>query len=278
MKGVLYIDGNDVYTSYGVSVSDVAYDDLVCLPELKPIAYNDWHEKNGIDPDLSAPVIAAKSVTIPFHVCGESADYNAFISALGDGAYHSFNFASIGLTKELRLVSCGEPKSIQDLSSFSLTFSDDDPMKGYSYSAPSSKWSQLGDFLLDGVDLANYGIRVLRGSMDSIKKSPDVKENLKRDVSVKAGVIYDGESVVYKSKTAQIRCLMRASDATEFWRNRNALLYDLTKPGERIFSVAELSKEIPCYYKGCSVGCFYPDNGKFWFEFTLNLEFFKGVI
>lgn len=278
MRGVLYIDGVDVYTSYGVSVSDVAYNDLVCLPELKPIAFNDWHEKNGIEPDLSAPVIAAKSITIPFHLVGDYSDYSAFISAITDGAYHTFNFASIGLTKALRLVGCGAPKSVQDLSSFSLTFSDDDPMKDYVYSAPSSKWEQLGDYLLDGVDLANYGIRVLRGSMDSIKKQPDVKENLKRDVSVKAGVIYDGENVTYKSRTAQIKCLMRASNAAEFWRNRNALLYDLVKPGDRVLTVTELDTEIPCFYKGCSVQCFYPDNGKFWFEFTLGLEFFKGVI
>lgn len=278
MIGVLYIDGVDVYSAYGVSVSDVAYDDLVCLPELKPIPFNDWHEKNGIEPDLSFPVIAAHDVTIPFHIVGEYGNYTAFIAAISDGSYHSFNFASIGLTKELRLVHCGQPKSVQDLSSFSLTFSDDDPMKDYVYSAPSSKWEQLGDYLLDGVDLANYGIRVLRGSMDSIKQQPDVKENLKRNISVSPGVIYDGEKVTYKSKTAQIRCLMRAADADEFWRNRNALLYDLTKPGERVLTVTELDKEIPCFYKGCSVQCFFPDNGKYWFEFTLSLEFFKGVI
>lgn len=278
MIGVLYIDGVDAYTSYGVSLSEASYDDLVCLPELKPIAYNDWHEKNGIEPDLSAPVIAAKTISLPMSLVGGHERYNALIRALSDGSYHSFNYASIGLTKDLRLVNSGDIKSIEDLSSFTLTFSDDEPMKGYAYSAPSSKLEQRGDYLLDGIDFANYGIRFLRGTMDSIKRSPDVKENLKRDVSVKAGVIYDGEKVTYKSRTAQLTCLMRAANATEFWRNRNALVYDLTKAGERILTVTELDKEIPCFYKGCSVDCFYPDNGKYWFEFTLGLEFFKGVI
>ena len=278
MKGVLYIDGVDVYSAYGVSVSDIAYADLACLPNLKTIAFNDWHEKNGIDPDLSFPVIAAHDVTIPFHIVGEYGNYTAFIAAISDGSYHSFNFASIGLTKELRLVRCEPPKSVADLSSFSLSFSDDSPMKGYVYQAPSSSVKPLGDFLLDGVDLANYGIRVLRGSMDSIKQHPDVKENLKRNISVSPGVIYDGTEVRYKSRTANVRCLMRAANAAEFWKNRNALLYDLTQPSERTFTVTELGKDIPCYYKGCSVQCFFPDNGKYWFEFTLSLEFFKGVI
>lgn len=278
MKGVLYIDGVDVFSSYGVSVSYAAYDDLVCLPELKPVPFNDWHEKNGIDPDLSAPVIAAKSVTIPLNVLGNHADYNGFIRSICDKAYHSFNFVPIGLTKRLRLVNSGELQSTGNLSSFSLTFSDDDPMDGYVYASPMSSIQPLGDYLLDGVDLASYGIRVLKGSLDSIRRNPDVKENLLRDVSVMQGNSYDGKIVTYKSKTAEIRCLMRARNAEEFWRNRNALLFNLTKPGERALSVTELSKRIPCYYKGCSVGCFFPDNGKYWFEFTLSLEFFKGVI
>lgn len=278
MKGTLYIDGVDVYTEYGISVSDLAYDDLVCLPELKPITYNDWHERNGIDPDLTAPVIAAQSITLPFFITGDYSRYSGFLLALSDGAYHAFNFAHIGLEKDLRLVSCGDLKSVMDLSSFSLTFSDDDPMKGYVYSAPSSTVESIGDFLLDGVDLAKYGIRVLQGTMDSIKTAPAVKSNLLRDISVNAGVIYDSEAVTYKSRTAQIRCLMRAKNAEEFWKNRNSLLYDLTKAGARTLTVAKLDKEIPCFYKKCSVGCFFPDREKFWFEFTLSLEFYKGVI
>lgn len=278
MKGVLYIDGVDIYLPYGISVEDVAYEDLVCLPDLKPISFNDWHEMDGIDPDLSAPFIAAQNVTIPFHLSGEYGKYKDFMLLLSNGAYHSFNFASIGLTKDLRLVSCSEIQSTGSLYSFSLTFSDDSPMKGYVYQAPSSSVKPLGDFLLDGVDLANYGIRVLRGSMDSIKQQPDVKENLKRNISVSPGLIYDEGVVTYKSRTAEIRCFMRAANAEEFWKNRNALLYDLARPGSRTLTVAELGKQIPCYYKGCSVECFFPDNGKYWFEFTLSLEFFKGVI
>ena len=278
MKGVLYIDGVDAYTAYGISISDVAYDDLVCFPQLKAIDFNDWHERNGIEPDLSAPVVEAKDVTIPFYASDVLSGYKMFIEAITDGAYHSFNFVRIGLTKRLMLKSCGEISSVRGLGSFSLTFSDDQPMEGYSYNAPSSMVEQLGDYLIDGVDLARYGIRILKGTMDSIIKMPDTKENMRRNVSVRPGTIYDGEFVTFKSRTAQIRCLMRASNPAEFWNNRNAFVYDLTKAGERKLYVSQIGKEIPCFYKDCSVSCFYPDNGKFWFEFNLSLEFFKGVI
>lgn len=278
MKGVLYIDGVDVYEAYGVSVSDAAYDDLVCLPSLKDIPFNDWHEKNGIDPDLSSPVVAPMTISIPFHIIGSYSHYMAFIAAITADAYHIFNFAAISLKKELRLVSCGEPRSTYDLIAFSLTFADDNPTSGYTYLAPNSEMQKLGDYLLDGVDMASYGVRILKGTLDSIKKAPDVKENLRRDLATISGALYDGSIVTYQSKTASIHCLMKAGDAIEFWRNRNALLYDLTKPDSRILSVTELGKDIPCFYKGCSVACFYPDGGRYWFEFTLNLEFFNGVI
>lgn len=278
MRGILYIDGVDVYTEYGISVSDVAYDDLVCFPSLKNIPFNDWHERNGIDPDLSAPVVNARDITIPFYVSAVHGGYSAFIEALADGSYHSFNFATIGLTKSLRLKSCGELKSVSTLGSFSLVFSDDDPSDTLMDKAPSSYIPMYGDFFLDGVDFAEYGIRFLRGTMDSITQMPDVKENLKREISVIHGLKYDGKNVTYKSRTASLRCLMRARSAEEFWNNWNSLLYSLVKPWNRTLTVTALSKDIPCYYKSSSVNCFYPDNGRFWFEFTLNLEFYKGVI
>ena len=215
MNGVVYIDGVDIYKVYGVSVSESAYDDLVCLPKLKTIQFNDWHERNGIEPDLSEPVIAAMSVTIPFFIDGDYERFSSFLSLFSDKAYHTFYFATIGVTKELRLTKTGMPKSISGLSTFSLTFSDDVPLKDYRYSAPSSSLVRLRDFILDGVDVASYGIRILKGSMDSITASPDVKENLRTDISIVPGVSYDGEIVTYKSRTAEIKCLMRAADSDE---------------------------------------------------------------
>ena len=272
----MYIDGVDAYSAYGVSVSEAGYDDLVCLPMMKAIPFNDWHERDGIEPDLSAPVVESRDIVIPFHVYDVQDGYNAFIRAITDGAYHLYHFEKIGLSRRLRLKSCGDLSSICGLGSFVLTFSDDDPLT--EAAQPSSSMKKYGDFLLDGVDLANYGIRVLRGTMDSVIKMPDVKENLKRDISVSNGVSYDGAKVTFKSRTAQVKCLMKAASAEEFWNNRSALISALVKPGSRTITIDTLGKDIPCYYKGSTVSCFFPDRGRLWFEFTLDLEFYKGVI
>lgn len=65
---------------------------------------------------------------------------------------------------------------------------------------------------------------------------------------------------------------MLAETLSEFWENYNALLYDLSRPGERILSVDSTGREYPCYYKSCSASNFVP-NGKIWFQFSLVLVF-----
>ena len=65
---------------------------------------------------------------------------------------------------------------------------------------------------------------------------------------------------------------MRAKNLTEFWRNYNALLFDLVRPGERSLYADSTGYEYPCYYKSCSVTEFYP-TGKIWFKFDLTLVF-----
>lgn len=285
MEFRLYIDGIDAYVAYHLSVSESGYNDFACFPKLKPVASNDWHERNGIDPDLSSPVLDAREVTLRCHIIGGMWRYYKLIESISDGAYHLFNLAEIGLKKRLRLVKCGDVKSTRDMHSFSLTFSDDFPLEDYEPYGPVSGLMPRYDYMIDGKDISCYGIRMLDGTLDSIVRQPDVKENLKVSLSHMSGVMYDGEgvdlpngNVTFKSKTVSLRCFMRGRSLKEFWHNWNTLLYDLTKPNERMLSVKSLNKDIPFFYKDCSVDAFFPDHDKVWLEFTLNVEFFKGVI
>ena len=113
---------------------------------------------------------------------------------------------------------------------------------------------------------------VTRGSEAEILKSPAVKRNLLQDIKTLAGAIYDGEFVAFQTKEVKLNCVMLASTLAEFWRNYNALLYDLSRPDERKLYVDATGCEYPCYYKGITVNHFSPE-GKVWFEFTLSLVF-----
>ena len=58
--GTLYIDGNDAYRQFGVSVVKGGYDDIIAMPPLKKPQTNDWQEEDGIEADLEEPVLDAR--------------------------------------------------------------------------------------------------------------------------------------------------------------------------------------------------------------------------
>jgi len=269
MTGNLYIDGFDCYTLFGVYVTG-NYNELVAFPSLKPVESNNWHEEDGEEVDLSAPALDTRELNIKFAYHGTEENFVSFINLLSDGAYHQFNFAEIGKMYQLRLVSQPDMSRASTFGVFSLRFADDFPLSGYSYVSPQSNIVPLCGYELDGRDLADYGVRVLQGSMAEIQKIPAVKKNLIVSVRDKSGVVYDGANVTFQAKDVRINCLMRANNLTEFWRNYNALLYDLVRPSERMLYVG--SKEYACYYKSCSVSEFSVI-GKIWFKFSLNLVF-----
>jgi hypothetical protein len=273
MTGRLYIDGKDVYKQFGVYVSgDDGWNDLIAMPPLKSVDSNDWQEEDGIEPDLSSPVLDTREVSIKFAVAGIYSRYFDFIALLSDGAKHTFNCAYIGRTYELRLVSAGNLDYAKILGFVTLKFADDSPLPNYTYTPPVSSIAPLDDYAIDGANFTDYGVRVLQGTLSEVIKNSDVKINLLRNIQTKSGAIYDSKVVVYKSKDVKIYCLMRAGTLEELWRNYDALLYDLTRPGERTLWVNELEQEFPCYYKSCAVSEFYPD-GKIWLKFTITLTF-----
>ena len=273
MTDKLFIDGKDVFAEFGVFVLNGGYDELVAFPSLKSIKSIDWQEEDGIDADLSEPVLDSKEFSMKFALTGAYYRLGAFIELLSDKAYHTFDFKEIGRIYRLRMVSHTNLDMALNLGFITLRFADDFPMDGYNYySSPISTISSYNDYELDGKKFTDYGVRVLAGTLAEIKKSPAVKQNLLRNIGTQSGVIYDGEQVTFKSKEVKIKCLMRAVTLSEFWHNYDALLYDLIRPGERSLYVDNTGYEYPCYYKSCKVSEFHP-TGKIWFEFDLTLVF-----
>lgn len=267
MTGKTFIGGTDIYTAFGAFVTDGGYEDLVQFPPLKAVEYNDWFEDDGIEADLSKPVLDTRNVSVPFAFVEKSPD--ALVNALADSAYHLFQFVEAGRALRLRLVSVGNPTVCNGLRLVTMTFADDFPLDDYEYVSPvPGTWPDDG-YTLDGKSLRDYGIRMLEGTQAQMERIPAVKTALLRDVSIVPGVIYDSEAkLTFKSRDLSLYCLMRSPDLATFWRNHDALLYDLVKPEERILSGA--GKTFRCYYKDMKINEFMPLNGV-WMKFTLNL-------
>ncbi|MCK9629466.1 MAG: hypothetical protein M0R37_12860 [Bacteroidales bacterium] len=269
MTGRLFIDTLDAFITYGVAVTAGGYDGLVSYPSLKEVDTNDWPEADGIEADLSEVFLDSKTFTLDM-VCANGGDVGALIAALSDGAYHTFNFADLGITRSLRLVSAPKYDGYR-IYHFSLSLADDSPLDGYEYVEPFSTGKSDG-FEIDGKDFSLYGIRVLDGTMNEIDKTPDVKENLKVSISGMSGSNYDPESVFYKSKEVKLNLFMHMAKE-DFWKNYNAFLYDLTRSGFRTLYVDARTEEHPCHYKGGDVKKLSLVGDMIWCEFTVTLVF-----
>lgn len=276
-QGAVYIDGIDIYTNYGIYVTDGGYKGIVAFPPLKVVESNDWHEQDGIEADLAAPVLDSRDITLTFAIAGDRLRLIPFMAALTDGAYHTFNFAELGRVLRLRLSSVPNYETFGRLSTFSLRFADDFPLDGYTYVAPSCPIPDRQDYTLDGRLLSDYGVVMLKGTLSSIMRPADTKQNLLRDIATLSGVTYDGQTVTYKSREAKLNCFMRPDTVAAMWQNLDALLYDLTRAGERTLgvSVGDFADDFPCYYKSCTVSAFEPTERP-WLAFELTVVITDG--
>lgn len=268
MKGHFTIDGVDAYTAYGVYLTEGSLPELLSYPPLKAVESNDWQEEDGIEADLSSPVLDTRDVYLSFAFVGLRID--SFMAALSDKGYHSFVFSEVGRGLKLRLVSAGNLELCGNLRLVSMTFADDFPLDGYVYAAPSGGTDDDG-YEVDGMPLSDYGVKVLEGTRAQLEVPPAVKTAMLRNISVVPGAIYDGEAPVrFKSRDCYLYCLMRAKTQEAFWQNHDALLYDLAKPGERVLTAKTSDKVFMCHYKSMTVQDLSLSDGV-WMKFTLIL-------
>lgn len=272
MKGDLYIDGKDAYTEYGVYILDGGYTELIAMPQLKTITTNDWQEEDGVEADLSSPVLNTRDLQLKVAADNHSNRYFTLIERLSDGSYHTFDVRNIGRVYTLRLVSVSVSSYLNDFSLLTIKLADDYPLNGYEYQEPVSTLPEDDSYALDGRPTTDYNIRVLQGTLSEVTRTPEVKTNMLRNIKTSQGAIYDSKNVTYKSKDVKVYCLMTAEDTETLWRNWDALLYVLARPEERTLWVDSLEQGFPCYYKSCSVAEFYCE-AKIWLKFTLTLTF-----
>lgn len=272
MTGRFYIDGKDAYSEFGIFIAEGGYNELLSYAPLKAVESNDWPEEDGQEFDLSAPALDTRELVLKF-AAHRVQRVGAFVELLSDHAYHTFDFRSIGRTYKLRLASQSALNLAGRLETFSLKFDNDFPLPdNYTYVEPQSELVAQSGYELNARSLAEYGVYILKGSDAEIQKSPAVKKNLLQNLKGQHGATYDGEVVAFQTKEVKLSCLMRAKTMDEFWRNYNALLYDLIRPGERSLYVDNTGYEYPCYYKSCSTTQFHPV-GRIWFQFNLTLVF-----
>lgn len=274
----LYIDNGDVWDETYACTAFGGFNELIAFPPLKTPPANDWQEERGFDPDLSAPVLDTREVTLRLSATAAD-DYKYTLCMLNKKPVVEVRARSIGRSWSLRFIA---PTDSANSSTFGLKFADDTPMQGYTYQPPNAEkereWilstSQRDDFVITESperSFADYGARVLGDVVDEMERRNEVKTGLLRRFSTKPGAFYD-KAAMFREKGGdrQVQLLMRADTLAELWRNYDALLFDLIRPGARRYNDA------PFYYSSCRVDHFIPDEPRPWLQFTLTLTFFEG--
>lgn len=274
MKGKLYIDGKDAFERYGVFVEQYGYKALIQIPPFKSIDSTEWQEFDGEEYDLSAPVLDTKTFSVAFCITDILLAGNLF-ELLSDKAYHEFLFTDLGKTYKLRLVSNGSLSSRIKLGNLSVNFADDFPevYEENPYDNSAADVKQIG-YELDGIDFSRFGVYVLNGADDNIRKAPNVRSNLTVDIRTLPGVDYDDDNVKYKVKDVTMPLFIHADGITTFWKRWNSLFTALLKPEERKLYIDSISEEYNCFYKKNTVSKFeILRNGHVWCEFSVVLTF-----
>lgn len=286
-NGTLTMDGEDIFTKYGVVVSDGGLASLVQWPSLKDVESNDWFEEDGLEVDLSAPRLASRDVDIPLSLV-KGNDILGFIVMLGSRTFHEVHSPDLGITFRLRYVSCGSVSTANgEVGTASVTMADDFPLWNFTRNGLASTSVPVCGITIDGRDLSAYGIRVLQGTVDSFRQAAEAKTPLTRNIATRDGLItdgvtggglavekgssYDNPALKKRSRNVTVRCLMSKMTAAAFARNWRTLLYDLTRPESRTITVEALEKSFRCHYSSCSVERFYSATGGLWCEFSVNL-------
>lgn len=275
-SGRLYIGGEDVWDVCYVCVAFGGFNELIAFPPLKTPPANDWYEELGFDPDLSAPVLDTREVTLQFSATDEG-DYAETLGKLYSVV--DVRAPSIGRSWSLRFIA---PTGGAHSSTFGLKFAEDTPMRGYTYQPPAAEkereWilstSQRDDFVITESpkrSFADYGARVLGDVVGEMDRRNEMKTGLLRKFATNPGAFYDKAALFNeKGGDRSVQLLMRADTLAELWRNYDALLFDLIRPGARRY------KEAPFYYSSCRVDHFIPDEPRPWLQFTLTLTFYEG--
>ncbi len=268
----LHIDGVDVLATYGAY--PVGCEGLVAWPELKAVQIFDWPDEDGVEANLSSPILASRQFSMPCVV--RDGRISEFLDFIYTSHTHTYEVPELSYKRVLRLIDCTNFEIHGPLGFATLVLSDDTPLSDYVYQAPASTInlaSQYGWLMFDGVDASEYGCVALDGLLQEMKAAVygQVKEALLIDVCNRDGVEYDIDAPVKKSaRTINIPLYMRCADMGEFWRNSNAFLYDLSRVGTH--TILYQGTSICGYYGSMSVKDFGKAPDKVWLEFDITFN------
>lgn len=270
LTGRIIINGLDAFTNYGLVFQNDGLKSLLQMPQFKKVEVYDWHEEDGLEADLSAPLLDGRQFTLNFGISHPDAESEAqvLLSDLASQVYHTLYIPWLGRTYTVRYVSNGSFAQNARFDTLSLTFAED-AVTIPTVAVPTQETGISMGYFIDDADFALYGCTVVKGTRDSFLKFAATKEALKRSVSTLSGIIYDsGDTVRLKSRDITVKLHIRTPDVPTFWARWYALWNAVLAPEARTIEGDGMTFQ--CYYKSNAVQKFMPTiEGGVWCDFSI---------
>jgi len=278
MINELYIDGQGITSNFGVHLQQYGLKQLIQMPAFKSVDVTDWAEEDGVEVDLSAPVLNSRKISLQF-VAEDYGYLQDFYDFLNNSARRTYSFATLNKSFALRVLNCNTVKIGTNIAQITVQMQEDSPTvpTGTAYALGASEVTQRL-LEIDDIDFSQFGVWVLKGTVDEIVKLGNTKTALTVNPKKVAGVIYDStKAVKIKTRDIKLKFLIDAPNVTAFWERWNALFATVMSAGEHTLYSAQALMTMQCYYKSNSVSKFdVLNNGKVWCEFTLTLTVIKS--
>lgn len=270
LTGRIIINGLDAFTNYGLVFQNDGLKSLLQMPQFKKVEVYDWHEEDGLEADLSAPLLDGRQFTLNFGITHPDAESEAqvLLSDLASQVYHTLHIPWLGRTYTVRYVNNGSFAQNARFDTLSLTFAED-AVTIPTVAVPTQETGISMGYFIDDADFALYGCTVVKGTRDSFLKFAATKEALKRSVSTLSGIIYDsGDTVRLKSRDITVKLHIRTPDVPTFWARWYALWNAVLAPEARTIEGDGMTFQ--CYYKSNAVQKFMPTiEGGVWCDFSI---------
>ncbi len=247
MIGQCYIDGRDIYSDFGVIITDGGYDDFFKLPGMVEPDRNDWAEHDGLEVDLSTPQLQPREIAVSFASIS-SVQWQLFIELLTMPGIRTVSIPYLGRTWALRYDSMTELGMYHSADLFEIKFIEDNPIIPVA-TVPVGTVPFESVLELDGMSLDKYGI-IVEDGLDDFDKTPALKRNLTRTSSLINGQIYDAGTAVFAEKEISVRCTMISTNMAGLWTQLDALFATLVQPNER--TISKGGRGYSAYYRACA--------------------------
>lgn len=276
----IYIDNENVTEQYGLYLLKGSMANMLCYPSIKEssIMENDWFEHTYPDVDLSSPKLKEHGFSMTFYLKDGLKTYWDIVNVLSSNTYHSFKFFDQDDTHTLRVSAISKLDQWRRGGTISITFSDDEPMRGYTYESPIENNFPKGMSFLDGKDMSSYGVAPLKGATSALECVGDIRKNPMLDTMLRDGVSCDYRGVHFKSNTASVPFVMVHDNYETFKRDWKALLFDLVRPDDHTINIYD-SDDYAFYYKSCDVKTFaIGGDGRVWCEFSITMQLLSADV